>query len=323
MNEIVYLVNGSRTLVRKLLEEAGFNVIAKPLPFDDELLSKAYALLPGNAPITAELLDKAPELKIIVKTGVGMDRVDIDACTERNIIAANTPLANYIAVAEHTVALILAAAKRLYPVSMKLHNDHPDWKAAREYASIELCGKTISIIGYGNIGKRVAKLLSGFDMRIIAYSPHLDIANLPEYVEGTLDMDYALSQADFVSIHASGDKARNLIDERELSLMKPSAILINTTRGHVINEKALINALKSNVIAGAALDVFTHEPIEDDNPLLIMDNVIATPHTAAHTPEAERKMETDIVETVINYRNTGIIPESARNKKALEEKNAN
>ena len=316
MNELVYMISDKKNPAGDYLKEAGFNVVIKALPIDEELLSQAYALVPGFININEEILQKAKNLKIISKFGVGMDRIDIPACTRHHVAACNTPLSNYISVAEHTLALILGAAKKLYPISINLHKTDPDWAKSR-YSAIELYGKTISIIGFGNIGKRVARLLSGFDMNIIAYDPYGDENNVPEYVEFTRDLDYALKQADFVTIHASGDSAHHLIGEKQLSLMKQEAILINTTRGHVIDEEALIKALKEKRIAGAAFDVFAKEPIDAGNELLEMENVLVTPHNAAHTPEASMRSQYEVAQNIIDFRDSGTIPKTALNRKEL------
>ena len=218
------------------------------------------------------------------------------------IWACNTPLGNYIDVAEHTAALILAAAKNLYPVSMKLHTETPDWKGAASFPSIELAGKNLSLIGFGHIGQRVARLFSNFDMNITAYDPFIPEDAVPDYVRLVRNLDDALKDADFVSVHAAGQKStEHLVGEHEFSMMKPTAIFINTTRGFVIDEEALIKALKEKKIAGAALDVFTKEPVTEYNELLTMDNVIATPHIAAHTPEATRRSNLAAAENLIAF----------------------
>ena len=300
MAKCVYLVRDEGERIKEILAQKGYEIIVGNGKLDDSALARCDAIVPGKAYITAEVLDKAPNARIVSKFGVGMDRTDIDACTARGIYAANTPTANFVSVAEHTVALMLAAAKKVAQISRCMHHDSPDWDGARLFQGIELSGKTLTLIGFGNIGGRVAKLLSGFEMRILAYDPYTPEDRVPEYVELTRDLDYALSQGDFVSIHVAGTAStKGLIGEHELAQMKKSAIIVNTTRGFVIDEPALIVALQNGVIAGAALDVFTQEPLGPGNPLMTMENVVATPHNAANTPEARLRAQIDCAENII------------------------
>ena len=300
MEKCVYLVVDEGQRIREILTGKGYELIVGSGALDDEALKKSDAIIPGKAYITEDVLKKAPKLQIISKFGVGVEKIDIDACTARGVYVANTPTANFVSVAEHTVALLLAAAKRIYPISKYLHEEDAGWDGAKRFQGMELSGKTLSIIGFGNIGRRVAKLLSCFEMKIIAYDPFVDGSRVPDYVELTRSLEYALSQGDFISLHVAGTSStKHMISAKELAMMKNSAILINTTRGFVIHEADLISALQNNVIAGAALDVFTEEPIAKDNPLLSMDNVIATPHNAGNTPEARMRAQIACAENII------------------------
>ncbi|MBQ9048676.1 MAG: hypothetical protein IJ120_12340 [Solobacterium sp.] len=300
MNKLVYFYTPGGELVNRLLTEAGFEIVNGNGTVDHELLAKCDALVPGKGVFRRDLLEEAKNLKIISKFGVGMDRIDIDACTELGIWACNTPLVNYVAVSEHTAALLLAAAKRFLPVVSRVHREEPDWFGAHKFTSIELMGKTLALIGFGHIGQRVARLFSTFEMNIVAYDPFADDSAFPDYVTRVHTLDEAAACADFVSVHAAGEKStEHLIDAHFLSLMKPTAILINTTRGFVVDEEALIKALQEKRIAGAALDVFNTEPVTGRNELMCMENVITTPHCAANTPEARLRSQRDAAANII------------------------
>ncbi len=309
MNKTVYFYSPAGPEVSAILHQHGYTITeGDGTAIDPRLLAECDIYVPGKSVVTREVLQAAPKLKLISKAGVGMDRVDLEACTEMGIWAANTPLVNYITVAEHAVTLILAAAKQIYPISLRLRAETPDWKAAFKAAkAIELCGKTVALIGFGHIGRRTARLLSGFDMHILAYDPYTDKTSVPDYVTLTETLEEALQSADIVSIHAAGsDSTRHLIGEKELAMMKPTAILVNTTRGFVIDEQALIKALNDHVIAGAALDVFEKEPADPDNPLFRMENVLATPHSAANTPESSLRSQQAVAENILTYAESGI-----------------
>lgn len=305
MSKCVYSVMDEGKLVKHLLEERGFQVlIGNGKTIEEEKLAICDALIPGKCYVTEEVLEKAPKLQIVSKFGVGVDKIDIPACTRHNVWVTNTALTNYIPVAEHAITLMLAAAKKLYPISCALHRENPDWDSAKSYSAIELNGKILSVIGLGNIGRRVASIAHAFDMKIVGYDPYADPAKVPEYIALAETLEDALRQADFVTLHvAGGESVKNMIDASKLSLMKREAILINTTRGFVVNEADLIQALSSHVIAGAALDVFTTEPVREKNPLLTMENVVATPHNAANTPDARLRSQEQCAKNILKAMN--------------------
>lgn len=301
--KLVYLVNEKLKAVGEVLAQQGFEVlIGDGETLNEDYLSRCWALLPGRAHISEETLAKAPNLKLICKQGVGLDRIDVDACARRGIAVANTPGSNSVSVAEHTMALILACAKQLYPISRSIRAQTPDNSCVGRYRSCELEGKTLALIGCGSIGSRVAKMAHAFDMRIIAYVRGLEGRRAESYIELTDSLEKALSRADFVSLHIAGtEENRHFIGRKELALMKPGAFIINTTRGFVIDEEALYEALSEKRIAGAGLDVFEHEPLTGDNRLLRLDNVFATPHSAANTPESNRRAHMQCVRIVTDF----------------------
>lgn len=296
------------------LEDIGFEVwFEKGIPEDAEKLAAAWALIPSRVHVTEEFLDKAPNLKLIAKPGVGLDRINIPACTERGICVANSPEANRLAVAEHTMALMLAAAKNLYPISQYIRNDYPDFACSRRYRSMEFYGKTIAIIGVGRIGTRVAHLAYAFDMKVVGWDPYIDHSQRPDFISWPDTLEEALAQADVVSIHVSAwERNRGFIAEKELAAMKETAILVNTARGYVVKESALYEALRDKRIGAAGLDVFEVEPFKPCNPIMHLENFVCTPHSAASTKESGARAMFLCAKMIKEYAE-GIVPDTAAN----------
>lgn len=246
-------------------------------------------ILTRNAHLTGDIMDECPDLKVISMHGVGVDCIDVEAATKRKIQVTNAAQSNQSAVAEYTIGLILMLAKRAvdYNNEFKVGN-----MEVRKELGHNVAGKTLGIIGMGNIGTQVAKMACyGLNMNVIGYNRHIEGHEKRNYCVLTSDMEEVISQADFLSLHLPGSaQTRHLIGRQQLSWMKESAYLINTGRGEVIDEPALISLLQNQKIKGAALDVFEGNLPKRDNPLLAMDNVIVTPHTAAFTIEALERM---------------------------------
>ncbi len=252
-----------------------------------------------TAPFTREIMEAAPELKVIARHGVGVDNIDVKAATERGIVVCYTPEANAVSVAEHTLIAMGALAKRVLQHDRATREGR--WEVRNEYRAFDLSGKTLGLVGIGRIGSQVArKARAAFDMEVIAYDPYAR----PEAAEALGialedDLDRLLSRADVLSLHTPlTPETRGLIDQRRLSLMKPSALLINFARGGIVDEQALYEALKQGTIAGAALDVFEQEPPPADHPLYTLDNVLLSPHSAALTAECVVRMATGAAEGV-------------------------
>lgn len=252
-----------------------------------------------TAPFTREIMEAAPELKVIARHGVGVDNIDVKAATERGIVVCYTPEANAVSVAEHTLIAMGALAKRVLQHDRATREGR--WEVRNEYRAFDLSGKTLGLVGIGRIGSQVArKAQAAFDMEVIAYDPYAR----PEAAEALGialedDLDRLLSRADVLSLHTPlTPETRGLIDQRRLSLMKPSALLINFARGGIVDEQALYEALKQGTIAGAALDVFEQEPPPADHPLYALDNVLLSPHSAALTAECVVRMATGAAEGV-------------------------
>jgi D-3-phosphoglycerate dehydrogenase / 2-oxoglutarate reductase len=255
-------------------------------------LADAEVLVARRDYVGRATLELAEHLRGIVTPGVGVEKVDVAAATQLGIVVANSP-GNSVTVAESTILLVLAVAKQL-----------PRWVAAARAGTeptsgmrgMELRGKTLGIVGLGRIGRLTAALARAFGMRVLAYDPYVAASDVAEL--GSLDQ--VLRQSDFVSLHpVLTPETFHLMNAARLALMKPTAYLINTSRGGVIDEAALIEALKAGRLAGAGLDVFETEPPRLDNPLLHMDNVIGTPHGLSHADESLRRCASMTEENVL------------------------
>ncbi|MGQ4556195.1 NAD(P)-dependent oxidoreductase [Halobellus sp. GM3] len=244
------------------------------------------ALVTSRIPLTRAVLNAATRLSLIGKLGTGIDSIDLDAARDNGITVTHTPGHNALSVAEHALCLTLATARRLTEARALLSEGR--WRD--EYTlGTRLSGSTVGIVGFGNVGKRVGTLLSGFDVDILFADPYVPDIDA-ELVHGAkASLGDLLERSDVVVLSAElTDETRGLIGPEELSRMKPSAILVNVARGPVVREDALVEALTDGTIAGAGLDVFSEEPLAADSPLLELDNVVATPHVAAMTAECRR-----------------------------------
>ncbi len=249
--------------------------------------------------ITAKVMDNAPRLKVVGRHGVGVDNIDVEAATRRGIAVVYTPEANAEAVADHTMGLIIASAKNIVQGSYALKSKG-NWNFRYEQRGTDVYGKTLGIIGLGRIGRRVAKRAKGFDMKVLVYDPYVNKDSASKVGVELVDLETLLRFSDFITIHVPlTEETRKLLDEREFSLMKPEAFLVNTSRGGVVDERAMIKALSTGKLAGAGLDVFEKEPPDPENLLFKFDNVVVTPHMASHTVESLRKMAVEVAEGVV------------------------
>lgn len=292
------------------LKESGFQVVMGD--FLDENFEKCWALFPGRSYVTPELLDKAKNVKAICKIGVGLDRINIPAATERNILVFNTPKSNGVSVAEHAMGLMLAAAKHFYPISLYTRNDYPEFTCTTRYRASELYGKTVVVVGVGNIGTIVARLCNAFGMRVIGVDPFIEHEGMPDYIEWAT-LEEALPQADFVTMHVSARHENDkMMSYKQFGLMKSTAVFVNTSRGFVVDEDALYEALTTKGIAAAGLDVFQTEPWQPFNRLRRLENLICTPHSAANTSEARVNGRIEACRLINEYAE-GKMPYSAAN----------
>ena len=275
-----------------LLSAAGTIVVAPdPSPQTIQpLLANATVIVLRATRLTADMIAAAPRLRVVGRHGVGYDNVDVPAATARGIPVVYTPEANSESVAQHALGLMLALSKELVAGDRLLRRG--DYGTRHTLRGVELAGRTLGIVGCGRIGARLAQMArAAFDMRILAFDPYLDPARAAELgIELVSDLPTLLRPADVVSVHTPLTPATvGLIGADELALMKPSAYLINTSRGGVIDEPALAAALRAGHLAGAGLDVLEQEPPPPDHPLLTLENVILTPHSATQTEEALRR----------------------------------
>ena len=264
-----------------------------------EVLKSVDAVLSGNDLVIDEaLFGMAPKLKVIAKMGVGLDMIDIDAASRHGAIVFNTPGVNNQAVADHTFAMLLAVARKIIYCDRSLREKR--WEHTK-IMGVELWQKTIGIVGLGAIGRAVALRAKGFDMKIVAHDPYWPDQFAAENRIERVPLEALLKMSDVISLHVPlTPENKGMINASTLGLMKSTAILVNAARGEIVNEADLYRALKDGVIIGAGLDVFENEP-PTESPLLDLDNVVLTPHTAAFTTEAMNNMNVGVVEQLIDY----------------------
>ena len=249
--------------------------------------------------VYAENLDVLKRCGVILRTGSGTDNIPVAEATKLGIIVANTPEAISDSVATHAIGLLFAVTRQI-AIQDRLTRQGK-WNRDLAWPNYHFRGQTLGLIGFGHIARLVAHKMSGFDMQIICYDPFIDAEIMAEYNVKPSDLDDLLSQSDFISIHCPLlPSTHHLINERALRLMKPTAVLINTSRGPVVDEPALIRALSEKWIAAAGLDVFEQEPINADSRLLTLDNVVVTPHIAGYSDEFWDNFWKYSVETAID-----------------------
>ena len=240
----------------------------------------------------------ASSLKVVARAGVGLDNIDLEACTEKGIKVINSPTALSESVAELVFAMILSFERHIVRADNSMKEGL--W-IKKELKGAELHGKTLGIIGFGRIGSHMAKIAGGFGMRVIGYDVHWDTKTADELGVEFWDKDLLIQESDYISLHVPLiPPTRGMISKHELGMMKDSAVIINTSRGGIIDETALYDALESGMIRGACLDVYETEP-PGDSPLLHLDNVLLTPHIGASTTEAQDKAGVIIAEKLIEF----------------------
>ena len=270
----------------------------EPEKFDLHIKDAEAVLLSTAYQMTKDVIDKAQKLKVISRTGVGVDNVDVKAATDKKVLVLNTPEANSVSVAEHTVALIIAISKQLLMYDSELRAGN--FQIRRTNKSVDVDGKILGLIGCGRIGRFAAeKCRAAFNMQITGYDPYIkELPGITLYES----IEEVFERADYISLHIPlTEETKNLVDANLISLMKPTAYIINTARGGIIDEEALADALKENRIAGAALDVLESEPPKADNPLMPLKNLILTPHSAALTKECSVRVEHEAVFGISEY----------------------
>lgn len=287
------------------LKEAGFEIVYEEYPSEDrliELVKDVEALIVRSKPkVTRKVIEAAKRLRVIGRAGVGLDNIDLEAAKEKGIVVLNSPEASTESVAELTIGLMFAVARRIAFADRRMREGV--W-AKKQCMGTELKGKVLGIIGMGRIGSRVAYIANkGLGMKIIYYDAKGRLKEIEEELNAEfMELDNLLKNADIVTLHVPLLKETyHLINEERLRLMKKNAILINTSRGAVVDTEALVKALKEGWIAGAGLDVYEEEPLPKDHPLIKLDNVVLTPHIGASTIEAQERAGIEIAEKIINY----------------------
>ncbi|HTF57521.1 MAG TPA: hydroxyacid dehydrogenase, partial [Planctomycetota bacterium] len=249
--------------------------------------------------VTRDIIEAGTRLKLIGRAGIGVDNIDVEAASRRGVIVMNAPLGNVTSAAEHAFALLLANARHVARGDASTRAGK--WERSAN-VGVELEGKTIGIVGLGKVGSQVARYARAFGMRVVAYDPLLVRERAEVLGVELLEFDRLLGEADFITLHLPlTEKTRGLFGAAEFRKMKKSARIVNSSRGGVVDEKALAEALKNREIAGAALDVFETEPPAKDHPLLALDAVTLTPHLGASTEEAQLKVSLDIADQFVDY----------------------
>ncbi len=291
-----------------ILREAGFEVDVKPPQKPNELaalIGDYDGLVVRSATkVTAAVFENVGHLKVIGRAGVGTDNIDKDAATKKGVVVMNTPGGNTISTCEHAFALLFALCRNIPAADASMHAGRWDRK---KFMGTETCGKTLGVVGLGRIGAAVAKRAQSFEMKVIAHDPIMTKIKADALGVELVSFDELIERADFITIHApKSDKTSNMFRLEHLKRMKPSCRIINCARGGIVNETDLAQALKEKIIAGAALDVYTKEPL-DENPFLGLDNIVLTPHLAASTDEAQLTVAVDIAHQIVDYLESGTI----------------
>ncbi len=296
------------------------DVITTPSYAEDELARAAEGadiILTCYANITARVINAASNLKGIVKYGVGTDAIDIEAATAKGVMVVNCPDYGSDTVADHAFALMISLARKIPTLDRVMRENAWAWPAPG-LLGVDLAGKTVGLIGFGRIGRAMSRRCEGFSMTRLVFDPYVDPASVSEYGVTFTPFDELLERSDFVSIHSVlTPETTGLIDWAALQKMKETAYLIDVSRGAIIDEDALIRALDDNLIAGAGFDVFAHEPVASDYPLLGRDNVILTPHLAWWTKEAFERVERDTLDGIRDIL-AGNRPKNLKNIEVLE-----
>ena len=300
-----------RVLVTDTLAESGLEILraAKDVDLDYRAGLKGEALLKAVAEsdalitrsgtaVTEELVNAGSRLRIVGRAGVGLDNVDVDACTRRGILVINAPTANIMSATEHTMAMLLSLCRNIPEAHASVKRG--EWVRSK-FMGIELNGKTLGIIGLGRIGTRVTTRARAFGMRVIAYDPYIAPTVGEKVGAEMVTLDQLLAEADVITVHTPlSDETRGMITEREFAKMKDGVIVLNIARGGIYEEQALADALNSGKVAGAAVDVYVEEPPGKDHPLLNAKNVILSPHIGANTIEAQDRVAVQTSEMVID-----------------------
>ena len=295
-----------KVLVADPISEEGINILRSQTEVDIKAGLKSEELVAiigdyealvvrSQTRVTGKIIEAGKKLQVIARAGVGVDNIDVEEATRCGVLVVNSPEGNIVSTAEHTIAMLLALARQIPRASSLLKSGV--WE--RQLKGTEIRKKVLGIIGLGRVGTEVAQLAKGLHMNVIAYDPLVSEARAERLGVQLVEMEALLKTSDFITVHVPlNSSTRGLIGSEQLKLVKPTALLVNCARGGIVDEEALYEALNQGLLAGAAIDVYTKEPAQD-NILLKSDKVVATPHLAASTFEAEISAGRDVAEQVI------------------------
>jgi len=300
-----------KILIREEIAPAGVDLLRQKFDVDEDRSSDLAEIIGGYDAIvirsatklTADLIAKGTNLKVIGRAGVGVDNVDVEAATRQGIVVANAPESNVVSAAEHTVGLLVALARNIPQAHAALVDGR--WERSK-WGGVELAEKTLGILGFGRIGQQVARRAVGLQMRVVAYDPFVSAERFRELGVESATFDGVLERADFLTLHLPlNDETRGAVDAEAIARMKDGVRIVNAARGELVDEAALGDALRAGKIAGAALDVFPKEPY--DGPLLGAPNIVVTPHLAASTDEAQDRAGVIVAEQVAAALDGGVV----------------
>jgi D-3-phosphoglycerate dehydrogenase / 2-oxoglutarate reductase len=304
--------NRTRILIREPIADAGVELLRERFDVDidldgnlaDRIGDYDAIIVRSGTQLTADLIDRAVRLKVIGRAGVGVDNVDLEAATRRGIVVANAPQSTVVSAAEHTIALLLALARNVPQAHAALKDGR--WERSR-FAGLELADKTLGLVGFGRIGQQVARRARALEMRVLAHDPYVAPERFRDLgADRAESLEDLLAGSDFVSLHLTlAADTHNLIGREQLEVAKDGVRIVNVARGELIDQDALVDALRSGKVAGAALDVFPEEPY--GGPLLALDNVVVTPHLGASTQEAQDRAGVLVAEQVAAALEGGVV----------------
>ncbi len=292
-----------------VLQDAGAEVDNRPglsgPALQQALQAADGVIVRSGTKVTAELLENPGKLRAIVRAGVGVDNIDVAAATRKGIVVMNTPGGNTVSTAEHTITMMMALSRHIPAADASVHQGK--WERGK-FVGTQLAGKTLGVVGLGRVGREVARRAAGLDMTVIGYDPFLSPDRAAQLgIESMADLASLLPRCDYLTVHTPlTEETRDLIGAKELALMKKEARVLNCARGGIINEQALVEALKAGHLAGAALDVFVDEP-PGDHPLLKLPNVVTTPHLGASTTEAQESVALEAAQLMRDFLTKGVV----------------
>jgi D-3-phosphoglycerate dehydrogenase len=285
--------------------QAGWNtILSNPKEYSQHLADADALLVRSAVQVSRQVLEKAPKLRVIGRAGVGVDNVDLDAATEAGVLVMNTPGGNAISVAEHTLALMLAMARRIPQANASIHGGK--WEK-KKFMGHELRGKVLGIVGLGSIGREVVKRARAFEMRIVAHDPYVTSKIAHDLGVELIDLAKLYADSDYITLHVAATlETQGMLSREAFAQMKNGVRIVNCARGELVDEPALVEAMKSGKVADAALDVFAVEPPPAGHPLFASEALLATPHIGGSTAEAQEIVGVRIAEQVVEYLKNGV-----------------